>query len=109
MYTYRAQVRSIFDGDTIRADIDLGFGVILHDQKLRLFGINAPEVQGVNREAGLLARNALREKIAGMTVILKTHRDKQEKFGRWLAEVYLGETNINRWLVDHNFAENYMM
>lgn len=109
MYEYRATIRSIYDGDTIRADIDLGFGVILHDQQLRLYGINAPEMHGESREAGLLARNALREKISAMTVILRTHRDKKEKFGRWLADIYLGDTHINAWMIDRGFAVKYLM
>lgn len=49
MYTYRALVKSIYDGDTLRADIDLGFGVILADQSLRLLGIDTPEIKGVER------------------------------------------------------------
>jgi endonuclease YncB( thermonuclease family) len=50
LYFYKAEVRDVHDGDTVTADIDLGFSTWLHDQKLRLYGINAPE-----REENLLA------------------------------------------------------
>lgn len=42
MYEYRAFVRKVYDGDTITVDIDLGFEVLLKNQKLRLYGINTP-------------------------------------------------------------------
>ena len=50
MYEYRAFVRKVYDGDTITVDIDLGFEVMLKNQKLRLYGINTPEVRGESRE-----------------------------------------------------------
>ena len=46
MYEYRAKVRGVYDADTITVDIDLGFGIIYTGQKLRLLGIDAPEVRG---------------------------------------------------------------
>ena len=46
MYEYRATVISVYDGDTITVDIDLGFGIVLRKQKLRLYGLNTPEVRG---------------------------------------------------------------
>ena len=52
MHEYRAFVRKIYDGDTITVDIDLGFDIILHKQKIRLLRINAPEVRGEQREEG---------------------------------------------------------
>ncbi len=107
MYEYRAEVRSVYDGDTIRADINLGFGVVLENQKLRLLGINTPEIRGDSREHGLMARDALRDKIEGMTVTVRTHKDSQGKYGRWLAVVYLGEENVNEWLLNHGFATKY--
>ena len=50
MYEYRAFVTKVYDGDTITVDIDLGFGVQLKKQSIRLSGINAPEVRGPSRK-----------------------------------------------------------
>lgn len=96
-YIYRARIVSVYDGDTVTVDIDVGFGVWLHKQKLRLFGINAPEVRGEEREAGIESRDALRAMLpVGRSVVIATKRDKKGKYGRWLAEVYYASpTNPN--------------
>ena len=44
-YIYECSVNRVIDGDTLDVDIDLGFNVILYKQRLRLFGINTPEVR----------------------------------------------------------------
>lgn len=107
MYEYRAFVRKVYDGDTIRVDIDLGFGISLGTQKVRLLRINAPEVRGEQREKGLISRNALRDKIGNKWIKIKTQKDKKGKYGRWLAEVWLDDTCINDWLIAEGFAEEY--
>lgn len=105
MFEYRAKVISVYDGDTVTVDIDLGFGIWLRDQKLRLSNINAPEVRGSSREEGLKSRDALREKILDKNVIIKTMKDKKGKYGRWIAEIYIDDSSINTWLVKEGFAK----
>jgi len=107
MYEYRAFVRKVYDGDTITVDIDLGFDVILKTQKIRLLKINAPEVRGAQREAGLKSRNALRDKIGNKWIKLKTQKDKKGKYGRWLGEIWLEDECINDWLLSEGLAEIY--
>ena len=68
---------------------DLGLESWLHGQKLRLYGINTPEVRGASRPAGLTARDFLRQLIDGKEVYLKTYRDRRGKYGRYLATVWL--------------------
>lgn len=87
MYEYRATVVSVYDGDTATFDVDLGFFVHLKRVRVRLAGINAPEmVRGV--PAGVESRNYLRTLIpVGSSVTLRTVRDRQEKYGRWLASI----------------------
>lgn len=46
LYHYAAQVVSVYDGDTITVDIDLGLEVWLKGQKIRLLNIDTPEVRG---------------------------------------------------------------
>ena len=107
MYEYKAYVRKVYDGDTVTVDIDLGFGVVMQSQKLRLLRINAPEVRGKEREAGLKSRDALRSKIAGKWVIIKTQRDKKGKYGRWLAEIMLDGVCVNDWLLTEGHAKAF--
>lgn len=108
LYHYVAEVQSVYDGDTCRVDIDLGLGIWLRDEKLRLSRINAPEVTGATKSAGLASRDVLRELILGRTVIVETIKDKRGKYGRYLAEIWLEEnggfTNINDELVRQGHA-----
>ena len=43
MYKYKAKIIRVVDGDTVDVDIDLGFGVWLNNQRIRLYGIDTPE------------------------------------------------------------------
>ena len=104
-YFYSATVTDVYDGDTITCDIDLGFGVGLQKQKIRLFGINTPEVRGPERPRGLVVRDWLRDMILGKTILLNTiSREKKGKYGRWLGVVMLGNKNINKQLVKEGHA-----
>ena len=104
MYEYRAYVRKIHDGNTIDVDIDLGFDIILHDQKIRLLRINAPEVRGKEREAGLTIRDTLRTKIGNKWIKLKTQQDKKGKHDRWLGELWVEGECVNDWLIKEYLA-----
>ncbi len=107
MYEYRAFVRRVYDGDTVTVDIDLGFDILVKNQKIRLLGINAPEIRGNSREKGLVSRNFLREKISGKWVTLKTKKDKKGKYGRWLGDLFLKDENINKLMISEGMAERY--
>ena len=107
MYEYRAFVRKVYDGDTITVDIDLGFDVVLKDQKIRLTKINAPEVRGEQRPEGLKSRDALRDKIGNKWIRIKTQKDKKGKYGRWLGELWLDDECVNDWLLKEGYAKEY--
>ncbi|MEN0047820.1 MAG: thermonuclease family protein [Bacteroidota bacterium] len=105
MYQYNAFVTSVYDGDTITCDIDLGFYTSLKKQKFRLQGLDAPELRGAERTQGLTSRDKLRELILGKEVIIHSLRDRKEKYGRWLAIVYtMDGINVNEYLIKHGFA-----
>lgn len=120
-YVYDAYVTKVYDGDTITVDIDLGLDVWIKDKSIRLAGIDTPEIRGEERPAGLVARDALREKVLDKKIIIETDKDSTGKYGRYIAIVYIkadpellteeevsaGVThlNINNWLVVEGFAE----
>ena len=107
IYTYQAKILSVYDGDTFDAEIDLGFGVKVY-QRLRAYGVNTPELRGDEKQEGLRVRNIVRGLILEKQVTLKTLKDKKGKFGRYLAVVYVGEMNLNSYLIKNNLAkENY--
>jgi len=109
-FQYHALVTSVYDGDTCTVDIDLGMGIWLRGEKLRLYRINAPEMRGEEKPEGTISRDRLREWIDGRKIILETVRDKKGKYGRYLAEIWLQKeagvwVNINDRLVSEGLAE----
>ena len=109
LYHYSAIVRSVYDGDTCTVDIDLGLHSWVHGERLRLIRINAPELRGETREAGIQSRDFLRSLIEGKSVVLETFKDQKEKYGRYLAEIWIQDAegkwiNVNDQMVDHGYA-----
>jgi micrococcal nuclease len=77
----------------------------MRDQKMRLFGINAPEMRGPEKEQGTISRDYVREAILDKEIEIETIKDKKGKYGRWLCVVWLGDRNINQELIDKELAE----
>jgi micrococcal nuclease len=87
LYHYRAVIIEVYDGDTVTADVDLGFSVWIRGERLRLARIDAPEVRGADKEAGLAARDFLRGLILDKPLIVETAKDMKGKYGRYIAEL----------------------
>lgn len=110
MYEYKARYVSAYDGDSVRLDCDLGFNIWMKNQVIRLYGIDTPELRGKDREEGLKARDYVRERLTECDeLIIKTHKDKKGKYGRWLAEIYVDGVNLNQELVKEGMAKEYMV
>ncbi len=105
LFTYKAIITKVYDGDTVTAEIDLGFHTWLKGEKLRLYRINAPEIRGAERPQGLVSRDWLRDKLLGREVLIHTIKDRKGKYGRYLVEIFLDGENINDALVDAGMAE----
>lgn len=115
-YTYDVEVVSVYDGDTIRVNIDLGFGMKWCGDngkgvKIRLYGINTPELRGEERELGLKSKQALIDLLEGKRVVLKTIKDKTGKYGRYLGILYILDgdewVDINQTLINEGYAKQY--
>lgn len=109
LYRYNAHVVSVYDGDTITVDIDLGLKTFIKKEKIRFNRINAPELRGKERKAGLKARDFLRELILDKDILLETIKDKKGKYGRYLGEIWLENDkgrlkNVNDLLVQKGYA-----
>ena len=112
LYNYKAHVTGVYDGDSITVDIDLGFYMTMCNQKVRLLGIDTPEIRGDEREQGLVVRDRVRELILDKDVMLKSYKDKAGKYGRWLATILFQEengswTSLNQLLLDEGLAVRY--
>lgn len=105
MYQYRAVVVRVVDGDTVRLAADLGFRVTV-TESFRLAGINTPErgEPGWGEATGFL-RELLAE---GREVVIRSEKAVgKDKYGRWLAHVYLldgVEQSVNEALVASGHA-----
>jgi len=119
MFEYNYKLVKVVDGDTIDVDIDLGFGVWLQKQRIRMMGIDTPESRTSDKEEkvyGLLAKEKLQTLLATGKV-LKTYKDAKGKFGRILGELWVnctedghefnGWTNINKWMCESGYAVGY--
>lgn len=103
MYQYRAQVLRVVDGDTLHLDVELGFDVRRRDT-FRLYGINAPEM---STPEGIAARSWLVERLALGVLIISTHRDRREKYGRYLATLWIDHVNVNEAMIAAGHAVVY--
>ena len=95
-FTYKAIVVKVHDGDTVTLSVDLGYDIQRHNLDVRLFGINAPEL---NTPAGKDAKAWLEPQILGREIIFVSIKDKQEKYGRILGQLWLNGVCINDELV----------
>ena len=93
MYEYKCTVNKIVDGDTVDVDIDLGFGIVLTDERVRIMGIDTPESRTRNKIEklfGLAAKQRLKELLSKQcilkTEINKDGEDMKGKFGRVLGD-----------------------
>tara|TARA_R110000765_G_scaffold37676_3_gene83291 strand:+ start:1173 stop:1580 length:408 start_codon:yes stop_codon:yes gene_type:complete len=110
MYEYNCKIVRVIDGDSIIIDIDLGFSHFIHNESIRLYGIDTPECRTRDAEektAGLLAKKFVEEALhVGGTYTLTTK--EKGKFGRYLGTIYLTEeTSINAALVKERLAVPY--
>ncbi len=104
-YIYRAELERVVDGDTVDMRVDCGFSIST-GQRLRLYGINTPEVRGAEREAGLAAKEYVINRFSeAEEVVIRTIRDKKGKYGRYLAVIYLDGVDLNEELVQVGHAE----
>ena len=107
MYTYKAKLDRIIDGDTVDANIDLGFDITIH-KRIRLAGIDTPESRTRDLEEkkkGLASKQRLTELLGEGDFVLESK--EVGKYGRVLGTLHIEETNINETLVQEGFAVEY--
>lgn len=92
-YEYNCTVNRVVDGDTVDVDIDLGFGIVLTDERVRIMGIDTPESRTsdkVEKVFGLASKERLKQ-LLGKRAVLRTQiakdgEDMKGKFGRILGD-----------------------
>lgn len=118
-YIYRCTVTRVVDGDTVDADIDLGFNLFTKD-RIRLMGMDTPESRTRNlkeKSLGLASKARLKEllkaaapikgKRGKKSVFLQTSKQGKGKFGRILGALWVNGENVNQVLIAENHARPY--
>jgi len=120
-YIYRIRsIAKVVDGDTIDADIDLGFDISLN-KRIRLAGIDTPESRTKDeyeKKLGLESKEWLKKHLEGAKdIIVKTELpDSTEKYGRIIGHLYIGDAevsavnrkkSVNNQMIDEGYAWEY--
>ena len=111
MQKYKAKLIRVIDGDTIDAEIEVGFDVFVR-KRIRLWGINAPETRSTDKDEVRHGNNALR-RLAEILALssgefeLITHGNG--KYGRCLGEIFVKEhpESVNQVLINEGLAKKY--
>jgi micrococcal nuclease len=111
-YIYRVkQVLRVVDGDTIDADIDLGFDISL-TKRVRLSGVDTPESRTTDlkeKALGLEVKEWLKKNLDGKkNILIKTELpDSTEKYGRILGRLYVDDVCLNDRMISEGYAWEY--
>lgn len=143
-YRFPVTLRGFVDGDTFDADVNLGFDVTFSNQRFRMYGIDAYETSlkrgtdEAGKAKGIEIKNNLNQIInAGTQLIIETFKDPKDKYGRYLAVVWIPQErfailegvyeatktldipstevagtkyrNLNEWMVGSGFAKRYLL
>lgn len=110
LYTYRAVLDRVVDGDTVDLVVDLGFRTYRRT-RFRVARINAPEIRGSERPAGLDAKVYINDLLTmyGKDSITVQSR-KTGKYGRWIGEIFIDPgdgnlINVSDTMVENGYAE----
>ncbi len=109
MYEYKCKIARVIDGDSIILDIDLGFGLWIHGESIRLFGVDCPECRSRDKEekaAGIAAKKFVTRRLQlGGTYTLSTQG--KGKFGRYLGVISDEAGSVNDALIENHLAVMY--
>ena len=103
-----AYICSVYDGDTITAVFPFPGTTMNYKWKCRLSGIDTPEIRTKCMEEKCKAkevRDILRAKILNKNVRLEC--GPMDKYGRILVDVIINNENVNKWLIENNYAYEY--
>ena len=114
MYEYKCKIIKVVDGDTVDVDIDLGFGMWIKDERVRIMGIDTPESRTrdkVEKKFGLASKAKLKS-LLGKSGVLKTQvnkkgEDMKGKFGRILGDFIVGTKKVSKIMCEEGFAVPY--
>lgn len=113
-YIYRVKsITKIIDGDTVDADIDLGFDISL-TKRIRLAGIDTPESRtrdAYEKKLGLESKDWIKNRLEfAKDILIKTEKpNSTEKYGRIIGHLYVNgeDVSINNQMIVEGYAWEY--
>jgi micrococcal nuclease len=117
-WVWKGKVVRWIDGDTVIIEFDCGFRT-KRTEVCRLIGINTPEIRGEEHEFGMKALAKVVELCPfGSEVVVRSHKNENDKYGRWLVEVWptgnynadvrgIDSASVNLILLANNLAIEY--
>ncbi len=106
VFNRKARLVKVVDGDTLRLEIDLGFGTaLMHD--VRLAGLDTPEPRGAEGHAGRFVTEKVNDWFhdrLSAPLRIQSKEFKVGKYGRCLCYVWKGEESLNAFLLDNGLA-----
>ena len=109
MYEYECKIVRVVDGDTIDVDISLGFGLWIHGESIRLFGVDCPECRSQDKEekaAGIAAKKFVTRRLQPSGTYTLSTQGKG-KFGRYLGVISDEAGSVNDALIENHLAVMY--
>lgn len=115
MNEYEVQILKVVDGDTVDVDIDLGFGITLRDERVRIMGIDTPESRTsdlVEKKFGLASKERLKELLEENSILItmddKKGEDMRGKFGRILGDFRtIDGRKVSDVMIEEGYAVQY--
>jgi micrococcal nuclease len=110
MYEYSAKVLKVVDGDTFDLLISVGFGIKVK-HRVRLLGVDAFETKHIrnNTDEEVLLGQELKQELVkileGKMVLIHTVKDRGDKYGRYLVDMYCDDLYINNFVKGSGMAE----
>lgn len=111
MFEYNCIISRVVDGDTVDVDIDLGFGVFLKNERVRILGLDTPEARTsdpVEKIFGTLAKMRVEELLPVGSAHVLHSREFKGKFGRILGDIWVTEVgSLAQTLIGENLGVQY--
>lgn len=121
LYRYKAVAVANYDGDSLTCHVDLGMNTWLLDKKVRLYGIDTPELRGesdVEKALAVIARDLIEDQLSSdiegvdKEFVLESRKDETGKYGRLLALAHVPQDDgswlcLNDMLIDMKLAQPY--
>ena len=110
VFCYPIKVISVYDGDSLTAQVDVGFGWKKEKLKCRLYGIDTPEIRGSSdeeKEMARAAKQALWAMLENAGRVVMHSMTKPDKYGRCLVKLWADDIDVSQRMIELGHARAY--